>query len=157
RVLPHRFDVVERVMCEFDSPVSNRMPIEAILNKLASDLSKRLQARGCLGRTLTLTLHLEDGKALDTQVTPRQPISDALHLAKTLRQLFGRFKSLRQGVVGVEVTMTNVVPFAGTQLELFAHRSDQRERLEQALASLTLRYDDQCFFWIMPADPTTQR
>src|SRR5262249_6255829 len=29
RVLPHRFDVVERVMGEFDSPVNNRAPIEA--------------------------------------------------------------------------------------------------------------------------------
>src|SRR5260370_15374860 len=116
RVLAHRFDVVEGVMGEFDSPVSNRAPIEGVLHNLASDLSKRLQAKGAMGRTLTLTLHLEGGKALDTQVTPRQPISDALRLAKTLLQLFGRFKSLRQGVVGVEVTMTNVVPFAATQL-----------------------------------------
>ena len=53
--------------------------------------------------------------------------------------------------------MTDVVPFAGTQLDLFTHPSDQRERLEQALAALTLRYDAACFLWITPADQTARR
>jgi hypothetical protein len=88
----------------------------------------------------------------DSQVVLRQPSSGSLHLTRVLLQLLARTGSIRHGVVGLEVTLEDLVPFAGQQLDLFQHRTGQRERMNEALGILTTRFDARHFLWITPAE-----
>lgn len=157
RVIPHQFAVVERVVRQFECALTSRTTLEAILRAVAIELSARLQVKGCMGRTLHLALYLENKTVRDSQVVLRQPVSGTLHLTRVLLQLFARTDSIRHGVVGLEVTLEDLVPFAGQQLDLFLHRTGQRERLNETLGNLTARYDSRYFLWITPADVQARR
>src|SRR5258708_8953436 len=72
-VLPHRFEAIEQMLCEFDEPLINRTTLEAVLESMATELVSRLQAKTSMGRTLTLTLYLRSKILKQSQITPRIP------------------------------------------------------------------------------------
>ncbi len=157
RVLPHRFEAVEQMLCEFDEPLTNRTTLEAVLESMGIELVSRLQAKASMGRTLTLTLYLENKTLQESQTTLRRAVAGISVMTRTLRQLLERLKIQRSGVVGIEVKVSQLVPLTGQQLDLFIHRSDQRERMQETLATLQIRYDDECFLWITPAEVASRQ
>jgi nucleotidyltransferase/DNA polymerase involved in DNA repair len=157
RVLPHRFEAVEHMLCEFDEPLTSRTTLEAVLESMAIELVSRLQAKASMGRSLTLTLYLENKTLQESQITLRRAVAGIAAMTRTLRQLLERLKIQHSGVVGIEVKVGQLLPLAGQQLDLFIHRSDQRERLQETLATLRIRYDDECFLWITPAEVASRQ
>src|SRR5258708_11515851 len=87
RVLPHRFEAVEQMLCEFDEPLTNRTMLEAVLESMGIELVSRLQAKASMGRTLTLTLYLENKTLQENHITLRRPVAGNSVMTRTLRQL----------------------------------------------------------------------
>ena len=150
-VLPHRSRAVERVARQFDGPVTDGTILEAVIRSMAEELTTRLRARGCMGRTLTLILHLEDGTTCERKLVLRRPTAGAEHIAQTLGELLVGMQ-VSCGVVGLEVTLTDLVPATGQQLDLFVHRTGQERRLHDVLKDLVARYGADCFYRISLTD-----
>lgn len=156
RIVPVTLQVVERVTREFELPLSDTQVLEAILRSVAAELSARLQASGCVGKTLHLHLILDNGDTVQQKTTLRQPVSSTRFLSDVLRRLLARLK-VQSGVCGIVVTLADLMPFAGQQLELFPDQSKPRERLQSRLAGILSRPDAPDCFWITTQDPAARR
>jgi DNA polymerase-4 len=156
RVVPVTLQVVERVTREFELPLSDTQVVEAILRSMATELSARLQASGSMGKTLHLQLILDGGDTLQQKTTLRQAVSSSRFLTDALRRLLARL-SVHSGVCGMVVTLADLMPFAGQQLELFPDQPKPRERLQQRLSTILGRSDAPDCFWITTQDPTARR
>ncbi|MHB8624587.1 MAG: DNA polymerase Y family protein [Aggregatilineales bacterium] len=155
-LIPAVLQVVERVTREFELPVSDRQVIEAIVRSMAKELSARLQASGCMGKTLVLHLSLDGGESLHEKTTLRQSVSSGRYLTEALLRLLAR-ADIPSGICGLVVTLADLVNFSGQQLELFPDQPKPRERLQQRLASILSRPDAPDCFWITGQDPTARR
>ncbi len=145
RVEPFTPQIVEQVRHESDHTIGQQAVLEIVLASLASELSTRLQKRGCMGRTLHLAFTFEDGARRERHLTMQREVSGAAFIEKALRLLTDGMEPLRMGVTCIEVTLTDVVPFAGYQLDLFDHRGEQWTRLTQAVEKLAARYGREAF------------
>jgi nucleotidyltransferase/DNA polymerase involved in DNA repair len=158
-VRPCRPTAVERVARPFDDPVANGTILEAVIRSMAQELATRLRARGYMGRTLTLILHLEDGTTCEERLVLRRPTAGAEHIAQTLCDLLARIR-VPCGVVELEVTLTDLVPTTGQQLDLpltgsgygFVHQTGQEHRLREVLQDLVARYGADRFYRISLTD-----
>jgi hypothetical protein len=56
-------------------------------------------------------------------------------------------------VTGLEVSLADLVPAVGQQLDLFVHQTGQDKRLRQALRNVVARYGTECLYWIRLTDP----
>lgn len=146
-IRPHRPRPVERVARRFEEPVPDRTVVQAFTWLLAADLAARLQAGGRLGRELRLSLHLEDGTAWTGHTFLRRPTADPERLALALDALLARSR-VCCGVAGVALELGDLVPAAGQQLDLFAHRNPagQARRLRELLPDLLARHGPDCFY-----------
>jgi nucleotidyltransferase/DNA polymerase involved in DNA repair len=156
RVIPTALQVVEQATREFELPVSDRQVVEAIVRSMAKELSARLQASGCMGKTLVLHLSLDSGESLQQKTTLRQPVSSSRYLTEALLRLLTRV-SVPSGICGMVATLADLVIFSGQQLELFPDQPKPRERLQQRLAGILTRPDAPDCFWITGQDPTARR
>jgi DNA polymerase IV len=156
RVVPVTLQVVERVVREFELPISDRQMVEAILRSVAAELSARLQACGCMGKTLHLQLILDGGDTLQQKTTLRQAVSSSRFLSDALLRLLARL-SISSGVSGLVVTLADLMPFAGQQLELFPDQPKPRERLQQRLSSMLSQPNAPNCYWITKQDPMARR
>jgi nucleotidyltransferase/DNA polymerase involved in DNA repair len=156
RVIPAVLQVVERVTREFELPISDLQMVEAILRSVATELSIRLQASGCMGKTLHLHLTLGDGESVQQKSTLRQAVSSSRYLHEALLRLLTRLK-VSSGICGLVVTLADLMPFAGQQLELFPDQPKPRERLQRRLSGILARPDAPDCFWITTQDPAARR
>jgi DNA polymerase-4 len=151
-VVPHPPPAVERAEHQFDSAVGERAILDRVLQALADELSGRLQREASMCRSVALALRLDDGTAYDYRLTLRQPVSSAGHLTQILSQLLDQ-APVPRGVTGLEVSLSDLVPAVGQQLDLFVHQTGQDKRLRQALRNVVARYGTECLYWIRLTDP----
>ncbi len=152
RVLPYRPRLVERITRDFEDALADRTVLEAIACSAAIELAVRLQAKGCMGRTLTVRLRLENNTLRESRITLRQPISGTANLIRMVQARLSQVRTGRSGVVALEILLSDLIPYAGQQLDLFAHNIGGRERLQKSLGALTHRYGADRFFWIESAE-----
>jgi protein ImuB len=152
-VRPFKPQIVERVAYTSEVPIREQAIFEAILAALSAELSARLQKRGCMGRTFHLMLALADGKRRERQLTMRREISGAIFIEKALRLLSDTFIAQGGDICAVTVTLTDIVPFAGYQLDLFDHHGENWTRLTQAVEKLAARYGREPFTRPVEVDP----
>jgi DNA polymerase-4 len=146
-VLPYRHEVKESMSRQLDGPIANRIALEAVAQAMILELSIRLQAKGLAVRELRLLLHMENGATHKEQITIRQPNGDPKRLAYIIGQLLTRAE-IQQGVTELEVILTDLIPSAGQQLDLFVHQTGQESRLHEVLKDLVARYDANCFYHV---------
>jgi protein ImuB len=144
-VKPFQPQLVEQVRQTLDYPVRQRAVFDVLLTALAGELSARLQQRGLMGRTLRLALTGESGKRRERRLTMQREVSGAVFINKALRVLVEAFQPFGEGIIAIDLTLTDLVPFAGYQLDLFDHRGAQWERLTQAVEKLSARYGRDAF------------
>jgi hypothetical protein len=70
-----------------------------------------------------------------------------------LGELLGQTQ-LQQGVSEIEIVLMNLIPARGQQLDLFIHRTGQRQRLDDVLKDLLARYGAGCFYQASSFDRT---
>jgi nucleotidyltransferase/DNA polymerase involved in DNA repair len=155
-VKPFQPQLVEQVCQTLDYPVRQRAVFDALLTALASDLSARLQQRGLMGRTLRLALTGENGKRRERRLTMQREVSGVVFMDKALRVLVEAFQPFGEGITAIDLTLTDLVPFAGYQLDLFDHRGAQWERLTQAVEKLSARYGRDAFTRPVERDRTAR-
>jgi DNA polymerase IV len=156
RVIPTTPQVVERVTRVFELPLTDERTIVAILSAMATELSARLKASGSMGKTLLLQLMFDGGESAQTKTTLRTFAASSRFLQETLLRLLARI-DVPSGVCSMVVTLTDLVPFSGQQLELFPEQPKPRERLQQRLSSILAQPDAPECFWITPNDPAARR
>lgn len=156
RLVPIRLQVVERVTRTLELPLSDGQMVQAILHAMAAELSARLQAGGYMGRTLHLQLLLEGGDTVQQKTVLRQAVSSTRYIADALLRLLARLR-VSTGVCGLVVTLADLIPFSGQQLELFPDSPKPRERLQQRLSPFLTRSDTPAYFWITTHDAAARR
>src|SRR5262249_51239409 len=135
---------------------SNKQIVEALLRSMATELSARLQASGCMGKTLVLQLSFAHNEPIQHKTALRQPVSSTRYLNEALQRLLARAE-VATGICGLIVTLADLMPFAGQQLELFPEQPKPRERMHQRLSSLVVQPGAPACYWITRQDSTAGR
>ena len=145
-VLTYQPRDIEQVARSFDSPVTNRTLLEAVLLKMVQTLAKRLGDRDRMGRELTLLVHLENRTLHEKGLVLRQPTAHPDRLAGALNLLLKEIAP-SCGIVGLEITLGALTPLVAEQLSLFVDPADQKTQFQDALKNLAALYGDNCFYW----------
>jgi hypothetical protein len=130
--------------------LTSRLVLEALLRTMAAELAARLQAEGCMGRELRLTLTLQNRTVREERMSLRRAVSGTAFLVDSLLRLSSEITTLWQPVTRIKATVDDIIPFAGHQLDLFVYHGGYRERLDAALDDLTARYGVEPFKWAVP-------
>ena len=131
----------------FERDVRERAVLEAAILAHAEAVARRLRRSGLRARTVVLKLKLgrrvREGPRgfplLTRRTTLPVPTDDGAALDAAARDLL-RAEPLREAVRLLGVGVTNIVPGARGQLELFDAGRGRRERLNRALDALADRY-----------------
>jgi hypothetical protein len=75
----------------------------------------------------------------------RQPTSGSDPIVYALSHLLKQF-TYSCGVESFQVTLADLIPATGQQLDLFVHRIGQESRLNDILKDLAARYGTHCFY-----------
>ncbi len=152
-VIPQRPGATLHAARQLEPPVADGLVLEGILRQMADQLASRLRDQAQAARRVALDIAWGSGKRTERSTTLRKPTNDAEQLTRTLHQFLNR-SALRSGVSSVEVTLSDLSPAVGQQLDLFSHETGQDTRLQDALKNVTARYGADCFYWI---SPTTEK
>ena len=123
--------------------------VQAVVSSSEGDFLLNCVIDACLERCGALRYH-------GSTRTLRQPVSSSRYLTEALLRLLTRI-SVQTGICGLVVTLADLMPFAGQQLELFPDQPKPRERLQQRLSSLLTRSDAPECYWITTQDPAARR
>jgi hypothetical protein len=80
---------------------------------------------------VTLKLYFEQDKSRVEQLHLLHPIAGTATLARTIQQLFERFR-LTGGITGLEVSAAHLVPNIPQQLDLFSHKPGRAQMIDMA-------------------------
>ena len=152
-VKPYRGRQSERVHVVLDEPLVFENALRDVLQRCAEELAVKLHTKGQMGHTMTLLCRLDNNHpTFSSSVTYRHAISQASYLEAALIQLLKRFLIHAAPVIEIEASIEALEPFAGYQLDLFKHGSDQVERMHEVLDSLAMTYGNAMFRWAVPAN-----
>lgn len=140
---------------QFDGPVSDRRVLAATLDILARNLATRLQAQGEQARTIQLAVQTEDMSALSVLRVLEQPASTAAVLTRAAGALLDELK-LSSGTLEIAMTLLELAPLRGQQLELFRSEQGRHEELEGVLHDLVARHGRGCFFHAALSNPAAR-
>jgi nucleotidyltransferase/DNA polymerase involved in DNA repair len=138
----------------FAGPLTNRTLLDTAISRLTDRLATHLVSEGWAARTIALTLTLDDGEPWIAQQTLSAPTAGNTQLREAFLAL-SRTAILESGVTALTVQISELVPTAAVQLDLFAPAVGQAPQLKGALDRLQARYASS-FVRARLADPTAQ-
>jgi hypothetical protein len=128
----------EHARRSFDHALAERARLDGAVQSIADELALRLEERVAAAHHLTLTLSFERDASAVERIHLLQPVQTAQGIAQALQPLIARTVS-GQAIVGVEVTVMQLVSAAPRQLELLTHRP-ARQQLLDLTPALVERY-----------------
>lgn len=147
-VTPKRLE--HRSARSFDDPVSDARSVSVTLGQMTFELVQPLLKTGLACREVRLSLSLANGGSYETLFVLRRPTQSAHHLHSTAIDLFHRV-ALSQGILGIELILTDLVPGEVQQLSLFSESSSEQAH-SRVLQDVAARYGD-CLFRVLATDP----
>lgn len=151
-VKPQPLPTTEQITRRFDDAIGNRLILNAQCQILAAELAQRLQIQRQAGRELRLTLRLENETTWTRVRLLRQPTGQAGRLSESLTLLLDQAR-ISCGVVGIAISLSELSPMSGEQLELFTLGGEQERRLGEVLPHLAARYGEQRFYQALITSP----
>lgn len=151
-VKPRRLIITEQITRRFGDAIGNRLVLAAQCQRLAAELAQRLQVQQQAGRELRLTLHLENETTWSRVRLLRQATGQAKPLTESLILLLDQAR-ISCGVVGITVSLGELSPLNGEQLELFIFGGEQERRLGEVLPQLVARYGEHRFYQALVTSP----
>ncbi len=155
-VIPFRAEVITRARMNLEQGVSDRWVLEQLLGQMVTRLVHRLRELGSMGQTLHLSLTLEGQKALKASLTLRRAASGRSPLTQSATRLLNRLEPPAP-VVGIELAIADLLPFAGQQLPLWADQPSPREQLRARLETLMTRPGAPLCVYFNPVQPDAPR
>lgn len=134
---------------QFDPPVDNRLTLDPVLKRLSHDLSQRLTADGLGAEAVTLSLLLDDHRAIEDMMTLNQPTSGQERLYWTLCYLLQRVQ-IPCAVAQLEIHLSELAAPVPRQLSLFDN-GEAAKSIDDVLIDLIPRYGVEPFYDIHPA------
>jgi DNA polymerase-4 len=151
-VKPRPLQTQEQISRPFDEAIGQRLILAAHCRQIAQELAARLQANRQIGREVRLTLHLENGAEWARSRLLRQATAEAHRLGESLTLLLDQAR-ISCGVVGITVSLGDLSPVSGEQLELFTFGGEQERRLGEVLPHLVARYGEHYFYQALVTSP----
>ena len=151
RVIPEEPQLIEQASREFDDALLDRAVLDSAVRAMADELAQRLQLRALMGHRAEILITLADGSLHEKRLTLRQPVSSAGHISEIFSQLVGQLLTpplIPGGITRIEVSLSELVPAVGQQLDLFVQQMGQDKLLRTALKDIVARYGSECFYWI---------
>lgn len=155
-VVPFKPEIITRARATIEQGVSDRWVLEQLLGQVVTRLVHRLRELGSMGQTLHLSLNLESDGSLKAHLTLRRAASGRTALTQGATRLLNRL-SPRAPVVALELSIADLLPFAGQQLPLWGDQPPPRERLRERLEALLTRPDAPTCLYFTPLNPTASR
>ncbi|MFC4076594.1 DNA polymerase IV [Salinithrix halophila] len=169
-LLAHRFGVIGRVLhqsahgidnspvdpCSLDGSQSIghqftlprdyhlETELSLVLRELAEEVGIRARKIGCVGRTVSLTLKGTDFRSIHRSLTMPAPSNIGRRLFQTATELFHRHWN-QHPVRLVGITLSNLSPDQGTQLNLF-EETDKERRLTETLDTIREKFGSGSIF-----------
>jgi nucleotidyltransferase/DNA polymerase involved in DNA repair len=140
---------------QFDGPVSDRRVLVATLDILARNLATRLQAQGEQARTIQLTVQTENMTTLSALRVLEQPASTAAVLARAAGALLDEL-GLSSGTLEIAMTLLDLAPLRGQQLDLFRSEQGHQQELAAVLHDLVARHGRGRFFHAALSNPAAR-
>ena len=154
-VRPYRARTVLRVAREFTGPVIEREVIEGTLRQVADTLAARLHTLGRTARQVEMVLYLEDGGMWEKSLVLRRPVASKERLTRVLTEMLVEAQ-VSAGVVGVTVTLEDLVTAVGEQMALLPAVVGDEGGLQDMLQDLVARHGGACFYRVALVDPTAR-
>lgn len=133
---------------QFEPPLEERLTLQAVLERLATELAGRLQEEHRAAGSLAFTV--EDAQGARRVAQPlRQPLQSAEHIQLQLHALLERF-SLRAPVTAVTLSAGHLTASTAQQLSLFTPPAPNK--LAQLLPALMARHRTAAFYRPQLAD-----
>jgi hypothetical protein len=126
------------------------------LTSAATQLATMLRLSGKMGKTVRLYFRCDGGLERRERTTLRHPVSSVPYLSQAVLRAFARL-TIPAPVLSYTVTLTDLIPFSGQQLELFADPPKPKERLHGAIATILCHPDAPSMFWVSPVAPDAYR
>jgi len=132
-VKPLDEEIKEVMNHNFEAPITNGTTIQRVLEKMASELSGRLQAQNLESRTIQLAFEV-DGKTSQESIhelkkTLRQPIANPVLMSSSFQELFQRMLSattaknnkhiFEHGISCISIILSDICHTSANQLSLF--------------------------------------
>jgi hypothetical protein len=142
---------------ELEPPAEELEPLRFVLHHLCGALCEQLAARGAgaARAALTLSLELPRQGSEPASVEYRQALPEPSAAAELLeRLLMARLEAAPPSapVERLALELDGTAPEAGQQLTLFSRQLAQAARLEGQLASLAIRFGEDCILRASTAD-----
>ncbi len=144
RLNPHRREKQEQISHSFDTPVVDRSILEALLSKLALELTRRLDRQGLVCSELGLVIQLDGGAVKERAWRPPLSITGPLQLTRYLSRLAGQMEIL-SAVTELEITLRKLKSPLPRQLELFPQTVASEGLWDGVLSDLIARHSPHCF------------
>jgi DNA polymerase IV len=138
---------VESAARQFDTPLENRLTIEANLGAVAAELAGGLAKEDQACREATLTLRLENRTEHEVSLRLREQVHGSLALYRVLERLLKRL-NIRAGVVEIEVQIGRLGALLPRQLSLFDEPAKVEPR--DVLLEMIERYGENYFYTVVP-------
>lgn len=151
-VKPRPLPTLEQISRQFDEAIAQQLILAAYCRQIAQELAAHLQVSRQVGREVRLTLHLENGAEWARTRLLRQATAEVHRLGESLALLLDQAR-ISCGVVGITVSLGELSPVSGEQLELFTFGGEQERRLGEVLPQLVTRYGEQRFYQALVTSP----
>ncbi|MAS36272.1 MAG: hypothetical protein CL610_19870 [Anaerolineaceae bacterium] len=153
-VIPYRFEQPICAVQILEDGVADRHLLEAVLCELADQLAAQLSATAQTCQQVCLGLDLADGRYLEAETTPRQPLAQVAALHRSLCRLLDQCP-ITSAVVRIVAAVRRLAAALPRQLALFAELIPGSQRIEQLAARLSLRHHPDSLLTVTLNEATT--
>lgn len=156
----------EQVVYYFDTPVDDLLILENVLARAAAELAGRLQKNKSEGRSVYLTIELDDEHStpIITDQSRRQPTANPQQLEGSLHELLHQScQAIRRsyqpdrripGIISLQASVVGFNPATPAQLLLFAPPRAVDDRFQESLGHLITKYGGGIFYQPLPVETT---
>lgn len=138
----------EQVAHSFEASIEDRTIVQSVFTQLTCKLATRLNEQGLAASELTLIVHCENARVLETSLRLRQPITGALSLLRAVDRLFAGL-SIGTGITGIEIHLDNLQALAPQQLDFFGQLMGTSYSVPELVKRLQPRHSDAPFHTIV--------
>ncbi len=128
-VTPRKMPPVESAFRTFDDPLTSRLRLDIVVQKIAEELEMRLADRAAALHEMVLTVTFEDLSRHTERLHLLEPVATAKSIARVIGQLLDRI-TWHGGVMRIEVQLAHLMSAVPRQLELFTHKPARQQLID---------------------------
>lgn len=138
--------------CQWDTPIDNRLGLNAAAQAMVDELTAELQAAYQFTSNISLEMTFEDHKLHEDWQALRHPSDDHTYLYRQVMALLDH-SPIQSGVVAVRLRLGGLTQPIARQPSLFDEAPVANADYQKILQHLVQRHGDACFYQVRLVNP----